>query len=110
MSLTVSTLALRAKVGLEDDSQDSVLAALVAEQVPAIEATLAVVSGPEVELGVSEIVAAEYLDQVARSCGEVQIGELRVGVESSAALRARGEARLAPYRRDAGVVRAAGPR
>ncbi len=108
--MTVSTSSLRTKVGLEDSSQDAVLAALVAEQVPALEATLAVTSGPEVELGIMEIVAAEYLDQVARSCGEVQIGELKVGVESSAALRARGEARLAPYRRDAGVVRTAGPR
>lgn len=107
----VSTSVLRAKVGLEDDaSQDAALAAVAAEQIPAIEATLIGIYGPEVELGVVEIVAAEYLDQVARSTGEVQIEGLRIGVESSAALRARGEARLAPYRRDAGVVRTAGPR
>lgn len=111
LNIAVETTALRAKVGLEDDSQDALLEAIAAEQIPAIEATLVGAYGPEVDLGVSEIVAAEYLDTVARAGGELQIGELRVGAaESSAALRARGEARLAPYRRDAGVVRAAGPR
>lgn len=111
MSVAVATATLRAKVGLEGDtSQDAVLEALVAEQTPAIEAMLIGIYGPEVDLGVTEIIAAEYLDQVSRSIGSVEIGELRIGAESSTELRARGEARLAPYRRDASVVRTAGPR
>ena len=101
---------MRAKAGLDDTSFDLAIALLVAEQIPALEATLEPPYGPEADLGATEVVAAELLDQLARATGEVQIGELRVGTESSAVLRAQGLARLAPYRRDRGAVRAAGPR
>lgn len=111
LSLSVTTAAVRAKAGLDGSAFDDAIAALIAEQLPALEATLIGFSGPEANLGATELVTAELLDQLARSGGEVQIGELRVGEEpSSTALRAQGLSRLAPYRRDLGAVRAAGPR
>ncbi|RYG23750.1 hypothetical protein EON82_13025 [bacterium] len=110
MSVTVTTARVRAKAGLTDTSFDTAIADLIAEQVPAIEATLIGVYGPEADLGATEIVAAELMDQLNRQGREVQIGELSIGVESSDALRAQGMARLAPYRKDAGAVRAIGPR
>ena len=111
LSLTVTRAAVRAKAGLEGTAFDAALDALIAEQLPALEATLIGVYGPEADLGATEIVAAEMLDQLTRSGGAVQIGDLHVGAETTAsALRAQGLARLAPYRRDLGAVRAAGPR
>jgi hypothetical protein len=110
LSLSVTTPRVRAKAGLTDTSFDTAIADLIAEQIPAIETTLIGVYGPEADLGATEIVAAELLDQLNRQGGEVQIGELHIGSESSAALREQGESRLAPYRRDAGAVRAIGPR
>lgn len=109
--LTFAAATLRAKAGLgDDDSHDAALAALAAEQTPVLEASLTTTEPPEVALGIAEIVAAEFLDQMARGLGECRIGELSAGAPSSAELRARGEARLAPYRRDLRAVRAAGPR
>ena len=109
--LLVTVAAVRAKAGLEGAAFDAAIADLIAEQIPALEATLVGIAGPEADLGATELVTAELIDQLARSGGAVQIGELRVGEEpSSAALRAQGAARLAPYRRDLGAVRAAGPR
>lgn len=110
MSLSVTTARARAKAGLTDTSFDNMIADLIAEQVPALEATLIGVYGPEADLGATEIVAAELLDQLNRQGGEVQILDLKVGGESSEALRSQGLARLAPYQRDAGAVRAIGPR
>ena len=84
---------------------------MIAEQLPALESTLLGIVGPEANLGATELITAELLDQLAREGGAVRIGELQIGAEpSSAALRAQGAARLAPYRRDLGAVRAAGPR
>ena len=106
----MTTARVRAKAGLTDTSFDTAIADLIAEQVPAIEATLISVYGPEADLGATEIVAAELLDQLNRQGGEVQIGELRIGGESSDSLRTQGSARLAPFRKDAGAVRTIGPR
>lgn len=110
MSLSVTTTRVRAKAGLTDTSFDTQIADLIAEQVPAIEATLIGVYGPEADLGATELVAAELLDQLNRQDGEVQVGELHIGGESTNELRAQGMARLAPYRKDAGAVRTIGPR
>ena len=106
-AITAARVADRAGIG---DAEDATLAAVVASVVPAIGATLHDgASGPEVELGVSEIVTAEYFEAVARD-GSLTIDGLRIEAPDVVALRARGEARLAPYLRDARIVRAAGPR
>ena len=106
----MTTARVRAKAGLTDTSFDPAIDDLIAEQVPAIEATLIGVYGPEADLGATEIVAAELLDQLNRQGGEVQIADLKIGGESSDGLRNQGWSRLAPYRKDAGAVRAVGPR
>ena len=111
MSLTVTRAAVRAKAGLDGTAFDDAIDALLAEQIPALAATLVGPTGAEADLGATEIAAAEMLDQLSRSGGAVQIGDLHVGGETTAAaLRAQGLARLAPYQRDLGAVRAAGPR
>ena len=107
----MTVAAVRAKAGLDGTAFDSAITDLIAEQIPALEATLVGIVGPEADLGATELVTAELLDQLARSGGEARIGELQIGPEpSSVALRAQGAARLMPYRRDLGTVRTAGPR
>lgn len=110
LSLTVSIVAVRTKAGLSDSTYDSAITALIAEQVPALESVLVPVTAPETDLGATEIVTAELLDQIGRAEGGVEIGGVRTEVVESTALRAQGLARLAPYRLDLGTVRAAGPR
>lgn len=102
--------AVRAKAGIADGSYDGAIDALIAEQLPALEATLIGPYGPEANLGATEIVTAELLDQIDRAEGGVQIGDVKDESLSSAGLRSQGWARLAPHRRDVGAVRAAGPR
>ena len=106
-TITAARIADRARIG---DPEDATLTAIVADVVPALQATLYEgAAGPEVELGVSEIVTAEYFEAVARD-GSLTIEGLRIEAPDVAALRARGEARLAPYLRDTRIVRSAGPR
>ena len=110
LSLVVTVAAVRAKAGLTDASYDAAIAALIAEQVPALLATLAPVSSPDADLGATEVVTAELLDGIDRAEGGVVLDGLRSEIPSTDGLRARGLARLAPYRLDGGKVRAAGPR
>lgn len=110
LSLIVSVGAVRTKAGLSDATYDAAIVTVIAEQVPALEAVLVGTLGPEANLGATEIVTAEILDQIDRAEGGVTLEGLRSEVASTAALRAQGWARLAPYGRDLGRVRAAGPR
>lgn len=110
LSLTVTVAAVRAKAGLADASYDAAITALIAEQVPALQATLVPVVAAEADLGATEVVTAEFLDQIGRAEGGIEIAGLRSETVEGAVLRAQGLARLAPYRLDLGAVRAAGPR
>ncbi len=106
----MTVAAVRAKAGLADATYDAAITALIAEQVPALQAALVPVFAPDADLGATEIVAAELLDQIGRAEGGIALGDLRNEVVSTENLRNQGLARLAPYRLDLGAVRAAGPR
>lgn len=116
MSSSLDTLALRAKAGITDDAHDTALDALAAQWEPAIDHGLAPAFrdsddpgiGATVTLGMLELVAGEYLAQLARAPGAtdwVEIGDLKLrppagfDVLDPSGLKRQGLARLRPYLR-----------
>lgn len=104
----VATDRVRERCGLADNSQDPRINTLVGEMVPALRRLLVPSAvedetlHPLLNLGATELVAAEMLGILAREAGErdvIVLGDLKIEPrpDDGATLRALGERRLAPF-------------
>ena len=117
MGLTVTRSRVKEKCGISDSGYDAAIDNLIAEVVPALEADLdlSTVDMAILNLGATELVCAEFLDQMAREAGvgeTVQIGDLHLqpATALSSQLRQQGLDRLSLARVNRAAVRAAGPK
>ncbi len=126
MALSVAVAKVKQKCSLADASYDSAIADLIADLLPAIEFALrtdCLASTPNAELqatlnlGAAELIAGEFLAQLARAPGAsetLRLGPLEIRpawlpVEDPFGLKAQGARRLAPYLRSgADLVGSAG--
>lgn len=119
MPITVTRARVKEKCGVTDTGSDAAIDALIVELVPVIEERLRpeVVANPDatVTLGATEIVAGEFLSQLARSPGGsdslsvqgIAIDPPKVDVADPSGLVERGWERLRPYRKREPEIRAA---
>lgn len=113
MSLTVTRARVKEKCSISETTYDTTIDNLIAEIVPALAAQLEEDASAiaNLNLGATEIVCAELLCQLAREPGateRVNLNGMEISgrrlMDDAAALRAQGQARLSPYRRNPGTV------
>lgn len=116
MSLTVTRAAVKAKLGLDTPALDAAIDGLIADWVPVIEFALepSAVNDPTVgmiktlDLGATEVVAGEFMAQLARTFGyfdSVKVGDFelrpffRPNILDPTGLKEQGRRRLRPFLR-----------